>query len=81
MKLHEITQRMLEKYEDGLVSTSTDGLSVSHFNRLLIELARDAGIADGLPDDLEECKPYEISKWTLEIAQHVVAAKAPPDPN
>ena len=81
MKLHDVTQRMLEKYEDGLVGTPTDGMSVSHFNRLLIELARDAGIADGLPADLEDCKPYEISGWTLEIAQHVAAAKAPPDPN
>jgi len=81
MKLHEVTQRMLEKYEDGLVGTPTDGLSVSHFNRLLIELARDAGIADGLPDDLEDCKPFEIAQWTLEIVKHIAAAKAPPDPN
>ena len=81
MKLHDVTQRMLEKYEDGLVGTSTDGMSVSHFNRLLIELAQEAGIADGLPAELGDCKPHEISKWTLEIAQHVAAAKAPPDPN
>ena len=81
MKLHEITQRMLETYEDGLVSTETDGMSVTHFNRLLIELAKTSGIAGELPDDLGDCKPSEISAWTLEIVKHVAAAKAPPDPN
>ena len=81
MKLVEITQRMLEKYEDGLVATELEGLSVSHFNRLLIELARDAGIATDLPDDLGECVPREITAWTKEISQHVQEAKAPVDPN
>ena len=81
MKLHDVTQRMLEKYEDGLVATPTEGMSVSHFNRLLIELARDAGIVDGLPDDLGDCKPGDVIKWTSDIVKHVAAAKAPPDPN
>lgn len=81
MKLVEITQRMLERYEDGLVTTELEGLSVTHFNRLLIDLARDAGIVDGLPDDLGDCLPREITMWTKEINQHVQEAKAPVDPN
>ena len=81
MKLLEITQRMLESYEDGLVAVELEGLSVTHFNRTLIELARDAGIAVDLPDDLGDCKPYEIVEWTRAINQHVREAKEPPDPN
>ena len=81
MKLLEITQGMLEKYEDGLVSIDLEELSVTHFNRLLLDLALEAGIVDGLPDDLGACKPYEITEWTRQIADHVREAKAPPDPN
>ena len=81
MKLLKITQRMLERYEDGLVATELEGLSVSHFNRLLIELARDSGIAMELPKDLGDCLPHEITAWTKEINQHVQEAKAPVDPN
>ena len=81
MKLVEITQRMLEKYEDGLVGVELEGLSVTHFNRVLIDLAKDAGIATELPDDLGDCKPYEIKSMTVEISQHVSEAKESPDPN
>ena len=81
MKLVEITHGMLEQYEEGLVTTEVEGLSVTHFNRLLIELAKDAGMAIDLPDDMLNCKPSEIQKWTLEITKHVLEAKAPVDPN
>jgi len=83
MKLHEITQRMLEKYEDGLVDIDleTNKMSVTRYNRILIDLALEAEIISGLPDDLGDCKPYEIREWTIAINTHVLEAKAPPDPN
>jgi hypothetical protein len=81
MKLVEITQRMLEQYEDALVGTEVDNMSVTHFNRLLIEAAKDAGIADDLPDDLGDCKPRDIREWTQQIIEHVREAKEPTDPN
>ena len=85
MKLHEITQRMLEKYEDGLVligeGLEANPISVTSYKHLLIDLAIDAEIVSGLPDDLGDCKPYEIREWTIAIKAHVLEAKAPPDPN
>lgn len=85
MKLIEVTQRMLEAYDTRLVevrqSDAFDVMPVSRFNRIVIEAARDAGIATALPDDLLDCKPSEVVALTQEIVAHIDAAKAPPDPN
>ena len=85
MKLHEVTQRMLEAYDARLVevrqSDEFDAMPVSRFNRVIIEAARDAGIADELPEELLDCAPGQIIALTQEIVAHIGAAKAPPDPN
>ena len=83
MKLHDVTQRMLEKYEDGKVKALSEvpNLSVKHFNRLLIDIAVEAGIASDIPSDMDNCKPYEIMKLTEDLVTHIIAAQAPPDPN
>ena len=83
MKLIPITQGMLEKYEDAKVQAlqDADKMSVTHYNRLLIEFAIEAGFALDAPRNLTELYPPEVAKLTEEIIAHVNAAKAPPDPN
>lgn len=85
MRLYEITQRMLEAYDARIVkvrqSDDFEAMPVSRFNRLLIEAARDAGIAADLPEDLLDCKPSEVIALTQRVVEHIAAAKAPADPN
>ena len=83
MKLLPITQRMLEKYEDAKTAAlqDSDGLSMVHYNRMLVDFAVEAGFALDVPKNLDELYPYEVIKLTEEIVLHVAAAKAPPDPN
>ena len=83
MKLHDVTQRMLEKYEDGKIEAlaETAHLSIKHYNRILIDIAVEAGIASDVPKDMDNCKPYEITKLNEDLVAHINAAQAPPDPN
>lgn len=77
MQLNEVTQGKLETYEEMLLRNGDDIKSVARFNRLIIEAARDAGIA-GAPADLTNLKPGQIVAWTQEIIAHIAAARQLP---
>jgi len=81
MKLTDVTQGALEVYETHLLDERNDQLSAAKFNRIIIEAAVDAGFAKDVPKDLKALAPYEVRQMTTDIAAHVAAAKAPPDPN
>ena len=78
MKLLEVTQGKLETYEEALLTLGEGVQSAAKFNRVVLEAARDAGIATELPDDLAALKPYQIPRWTEAIVKHIAAAKQPP---
>ena len=78
MELLEVTQGKLEAYEEALLTQGEGVKSAAKFNRVVLEAARDAGIAAGLPDDLAALKPYQIPQWTEDIVKHIAAAKQPP---
>ena len=87
MKLHEVTQRMLEKYEQALhdnAEKAEELHSVARYNRCIIESAIKTGMAemeDDFPTDLLDVPVWKVQELSLEIVKHVAAAKAPPDPN
>jgi hypothetical protein len=84
MQLADVTQRMLERYEDALArlaSEAEEQRSAARFNRCLLEAAVVAGIAEELPADLLDLLPWQIVAYSEELAAHIAAAKAPPDPN
>ena len=84
MKLVEITQRMLEKYEELLSvigEEAEEQHSVARWNRCMLEAAIKSEMAEDLPDDLLDLKVWQIKEYSADILQHVAEAKAPPDPN
>ena len=84
MRLVDVTQRRLERYEEARVriaSEADEQHSVARFNRCLLEAAVVAGIAEELPADLLDLLPWQIVAYSEELAAHIAAAKAPPDPN
>jgi hypothetical protein len=84
MQLADVTQRMLERYEDALVrlaSEAEEQRSAARFNRCILEAAQVAGMTEGLPEDLLELTPRQIAQYSAEVRAHVEAAKAPADPN
>ena len=78
MKLYEVTQRKLEQYEAALIEKGEESRSAAFFNRVVIEAAVDAGIAEINSKTLPDQKPWQVAQWTREILAHVAAAKEPP---
>jgi hypothetical protein len=90
MKLKEVTWGALEEFEATTMGYTGSG--VTRFNRGVVIAARDAGIAEDLPDwaqdngpldraELDLGKRDEVLTMATEIIEHVQAAKAPADPN
>lgn len=78
MKLHEVTQRKLEAYEKQAFVDTDEVRSVAKFNRIIVEAAVAAGIAEIDSKNVMDEPPYKIIQWTQEILAHVKAAKEPP---
>ncbi len=94
MKLNEVTYNSLEKYEELIVAYAGGLLnSVSRYRRAVIQAARDAEIAEDLPEWCVGEKSAldtgrnllrhreQVIDMSSQIIQHVNAAKAPTDPN
>lgn len=77
MNLNEITQRRLEHYQEALVDLSEGVKSAAKFNRLIIEAAASAGIAEGVPADLADLSPREVTALTKRIQEHLRKALEP----
>ena len=77
MKLNEVTQRRLEVYQEHLVTEGESVRSAARMNRIVIEAAAAAGIAEGLADDLGDLSPREVKRLTGLILEHVREATEP----
>jgi len=75
MKLLKLTQGHLEDYEEYMLGEQDAVRSASRMNRLVIESAREAGFATGIPDDLRALDIPEIADMTQKIIEHVAKAK------
>ena len=78
MKLQKITQRALETYEEYLLTKQENIKASSTYRRLVIMAAVKAGFADDVPDDLENCEPWQITEMTRGIVAHVMKSKEIP---
>ena len=86
MQLKEITQLMLEEFEEALSkfgAAAEQKNSVARYNRCILDAATESGMAEGLPsgDALLDLPVWEIRQHTRAINEHVQVAKAPPSPN
>lgn len=78
MTLNEVTQRRLERYQEHyLAAAKDDTLSTAKFNRIIIEAAVAAGIAEGVPSDVGDLSPRVVREMTKRIVAHVAEAQAP----
>lgn len=77
MRLNEVTQRRLEVYERGLAKRAEGEKSAAAFNRIIVDAAREAGIAEELPDDLLDLSPRAVTALTKQVLAHVNKAKEP----
>ena len=78
MRLNEVTQGRLERYEDEFLTLGQDVKSVARFNRIVLEAGKTSGIAAELPDDLSNLQPWQVSEWTHLLLEHIAKAKQPP---
>ena len=78
MILKPVTQANLEAYQEHLIDLCRTVKGAIKQNRMVIEAARSAGIADGLPDDLLTLKPWEILIFSQRIVDHKNTALQPP---
>jgi len=78
MKLTDVTQGKLERYEEALLEGGAEVKSVSRFNRVVLEAAQAAGVATELPADLGALQPWQVTEWTRLVLEHVAKAKQPP---
>ena len=77
MNLNEVTQRKLERYQESYLEKGEGQRSVAAFNRIIIEAAVEAGIAEGVPDDLGDLSPRAVKAMTERIAEHIKTATDP----
>ena len=77
MNLNEVTQRKLERYQESYLAKGEGQRSVAAFNRIIIEAAVEAGIAEGVPDDVGDLSPRAVKAMTERVAAHVKAALEP----
>ncbi|MBD3354318.1 MAG: hypothetical protein GF364_22740 [Candidatus Lokiarchaeota archaeon] len=77
MKLNEVTQRRLECYQERLIELGENTRSAAAFNRIVIESAVDAGIAEATPDDLGNLSPRAVHEMTKRVLEHIKEAQAP----
>ena len=78
MILKPVTQLNLEAYQEHLIDLCRVVKSAAKTNRMVIEAARSAGIADGLPDDLLTLEPWQIVEFSQRIITHKDTALQPP---
>lgn len=76
MQLETLTQAQYERYIDALQALA-DERNVARFNRAILDAARTAGFARGLPEDLLSLAPREIKALSAQVVAHVNAALAP----
>lgn len=77
MHLNEITQRRLEAYQEALVELGEGAKSGASFNRIVVESAVRAGIAEQVPDALLDMTPRAVIALTEKVIAHIKAATAP----
>ena len=77
MTLNEVTQRRLERYQEHLLEAGKAVKAAAAFNRVVLESAQAAGIAEGLPDDLGDLSPRTVQELTQRVLQHIEAAVKP----
>ena len=77
MMLNEVTQRRLEHYQEHLITAGDSVKSAAAFNRIIIEAAVAAGIAEGVPDALGDLTPRAVQAMTERITAHIRTATAP----
>lgn len=77
MNLNEVTQRRLETYQEAVVELGEGVKSVARFNRIIIEAAVKAGIAEGVPEDLGDLSPREVTALTKRVQEHLKKALEP----
>lgn len=71
MKLNPVTQRMLETYQEYLVTEGREAQSSARINRLVVEAAVKAGFAEDAPKDLLDLAPHEITRMSAAITDHI----------
>ena len=77
MNLNEVTQRKLEHYQESILEKGEGQRTIAAFNRIIIEAAAEAGIAEGVPDDLGDLSPRAVKAMTERIAAHIKEALDP----
>jgi hypothetical protein len=77
VNLNEVTQRRLERYQEHFLEAAKDAKSAAKYNRIIIEAAVAAGIAEGVPADVGDLPPRVVKDMTTKILEHVAAAEAP----
>jgi len=81
MQLQEVTQRRYERYQENLIALSEiyQGKAAAAFNRIVIEAAAMAGIAEGVPEPeaLGDLSPRAVEALTRRILAHVREATEP----
>lgn len=77
MTLNEVTQRRLERYQEHLLEAGKAVKAAAAFNRVVLESAAFAGIAEGLPADLGDLSPRAVADMTQAVLAHIEAAVKP----
>jgi hypothetical protein len=77
MILNEVTQRRLERYQESLTEKGQEVRAAAAYNRIVIEAAVVAGIAEDTPDDLLDCSPRAVEALTKRVLEHIREAVEP----
>ena len=77
MNLNEVTQRRLERYQDGIIERGESVKSAAVYNRIIVEAAVAAGIAEDVPADLGDLSPRTVKALTARVLEHIRLALEP----
>lgn len=77
MRLNEVTQRRLERYQESLTEKAKEVRAAAAYNRIVIESAVAAGIAEDAPDDLLDVSPRTVEALTERVLTHIRQAMEP----
>lgn len=79
MMLNEVTQRRLERYQEALTEKGQEVRAAAAYNRIVIEAAVVAGIAEGAPstDDMLDGSPRAVEALTNRVLEHIREAVEP----
>jgi len=77
MTLNEVTQRRLERYQEHILVAGEQVKSAAAYNRIIVEAAVGAGIAEGVPADLLDLSPRTVAELTERVITHVREALEP----